>query len=400
MKRRYKILTLLLSTVLLASCGIFGGGDDDEAEPMELVKIDNKVKIKRLWSAKLGGDAEFLRVALRPAGDGNRVYAASHDGNVTAFNPETGKQLWRNKLGIELTAGPAVDGDLLVVASKDGYVIGLDAANGNESWRANVVAEILAAPVVKDDMVIVMTIDGRIQGLASYDGSQRWTLSQSSPALTIRGSSMPVVVGGSVIAGFDNGRLAAIDIDTGDIEWESLLAPPSGRSDLERLSDIDGAIAVVGQDVYASGYQGRLAAVAAESGQVLWAREISSFEGVSADWNNVYTVREDGEIVALTRRDGTESWRDASLLNRELTLPIAFDTTVVVGDLEGYLHFFSNLDGDPVARVKFGGRAITSDPVVMANRLYVQSDDGSIACFVIDRPKPKRPAPDIAEDAS
>jgi outer membrane protein assembly factor BamB len=140
-----------------------------------------------------------------------------------------------------------------------------------------------------------------------------------------------------------------------------------------------------------------MAAVAAESGQILWAREISSYVGVSADWNSVYTVRDNGEIVSLTRRDGNESWRDASLLYREPTLPVAFDTTVVVGDLEGYLHFFSNLDGEPQARVKFGGKAISNAPVVMANRLYVQNDDGTVACFIIDRPKPQRDAPDIAD---
>lgn len=386
----------MAGSILLSACGIFGG-DEDEIEPMELVKIENKIRVKRLWSSKIGGESEFLRVALRPFGDGNNIYAASHDGNVAAFDPATGKQRWRNKLGIELSAGPAVGRGLVVVVAKDGYVVGLDAETGSERWRTDVGAESLARPVLKDDMVIVLTIDSRLQGLAAYDGTPRWSVEQSSPALTMRGSSSPVIVGTSVIAGFDNGRIAAVEVATGNVRWESLLSPPTGRSDLERLSDIDGDIAVVGQDVYAAGYNGRMAAVAAESGQILWAREISSYVGVSADWNNVYTVRDNGEVVSLTRRDGNESWRDASLLYREPTLPVAFDTTVVVGDLEGYLHFFSNLNGEPQARVKFGGKAISNAPVVMANRLYVQNDDGTVACFIIDRPKPQRDAPDIAD---
>jgi len=395
-KRHYGILTLMAGSILLSACGIFGG-DEDEIEPMKLVKIENKIRVKRLWSAKIGGESEFLRVALRPVGDGNNIYAASHDGNAAAFDPATGKQRWRNKLGIELSAGPAVGRGLVVVVAKDGYVVGLDAETGSERWRTDVGAESLARPVLKDDMVIVLTIDSRLQGLAAYDGTPRWSVEQSSPALTMRGSSSPVIVGTSVIAGFDNGRIAAVEVATGNVRWESLLSPPTGRSDLERLSDIDGDIAVVGQDVYAAGYNGRMAAVAAESGQILWAREISSYVGVSADWNNVYTVRDNGEVVSLTRRDGNESWRDASLLYREPTLPVPFDTTVVVGDLEGYLHFFSNLNGEPQARVKFGGKAISNAPVVMANRLYVQNDDGTVACFIIDRPKPRRDAPDIAD---
>jgi outer membrane protein assembly factor BamB len=209
-----------------------------------------------------------------------------------------------------------------------------------------------------------------------------------------------VIVGSLVIAGFDNGRLIAVNLDGGDIEWDVVLSPPSGRSDLERLADIDGAISVVGQDVYASGYQGALAALASESGQVLWTREISSYEGVSADWNNLYTVDQEGALIALTRRTGNEVWRQSSLLRREPTLPISFHTTVVVGDLEGYLHFFSNFDGQPVARVKVGGQAISGDPVVVADRLYVQSDSGSVAAFIVQQPKRRGKASDISDEGA
>jgi outer membrane protein assembly factor BamB len=179
-----------------------------------------------------------------------------------------------------------------------------------------------------------------------------------------------------------------------------LLAPPSGRSDLERLSDVDGLISVVGQDLYAVGYQGKLAALASESGQVLWARDVSSFEGVSADWINVYTVSEEGELIALSRNNGEEAWRQDALLRREPTLPVPFHTTVAVGDLDGYLHFFSTIDGEPVARLKMGGGAISNDPVVVADRLYVQSDSGSLSAFVVQQPKRSRKAPDTEDDGA
>jgi outer membrane protein assembly factor BamB len=216
----------------------------------------------------------------------------------------------------------------------------------------------------------------------------------------MRGSADPVLVSTTVIGGFDNGRLVAADLNSGDIVWESLLSPPTGRSDLDRLSDIDGAIAVVGQDIFASGYQGRLAALAAESGQVLWSRELSSYEGVSADWGSVYTVSGSGEIVALAKRDGVESWRNDDLLRREPTLPIPFHTTVAIGDLEGYVHFLSNLNGTPVARVKLGGSAISNAPMMISNRLYVQNDAGMLAAYEVIDERPKRPAPDISVDES
>jgi outer membrane protein assembly factor BamB len=394
-----RIIGLVIATMLLASCSLFQD-KEVELEPKELVKFDQTIKIKRIWSAKLGGDSDFLRVALRPAGDGSRIYAASQDGNVTAFDPETGKQLWRTKLEIELTAGPGVGEGRLALATKDGFGIVLDAATGDEQWRADIAAESLATPLIKDGVVVFQTIDNRLDARSLFDGRERWSIVQSTPALTVRGSSSPVSVGTTVIAGFDSGRLVAANVDTGAIVWEALLSPPKGRSDLDRLSDIDGALAVVGQDLYATGYQARLASLASESGQMLWSREVSSYVGVSADWNSVYSTRDDGEVIALARASGNEIWRNDSLLRREPTLPIPFDLTVVVGDFDGYLHFFSSIDGEPLARLRFGNKAITSNPLVIANRLYVQSDNGQIGAFVVVDDRPKRTAPDIADDES
>ena len=337
---------------------------------------------------------------MQPAGDGTRIYAASVDGNVVALNPANGKEHWRTKLDIELSAGPGVGGSLVVVAGSDGHLIALDADSGDERWRADITGESLARPVIKDNVVIVLTIDNRLRALSAFDGSERWIFEQSTPLLTMRGSATPAVIGATVFAGFDNGRLAAVNISSGDVVWETLLAPPSGRSDLERLSDVDGLISVVGQDLYAAGYQGNVAAMASESGQILWTREISSFEGVSADWNNVYTVTEEGELVALSRSSGDEVWRQDALLRREPTLPVSFNTTVAVGDLKGYLHFFSNVDGEPVARLKVGGNAISNDPVVVADRLYVQSDSGRLSAFAVQQPKPARKAPDTEDDGA
>ena len=391
-------LLALSAALVLSACGLFGG-DEEELKPAELIDFETKVPVKRLWKTKIGADAEFLRVALRPVGDGNRIYAASVNGNVVALEPESGKQVWRNKLDIKLSSGPGAGEGLVVVVSADGYVVALSADDGTERWRAYISGESLAIPLVYEEWVVVQAVDNKLFALSAFDGSERWSVEQSTPALTMRGSTSPVQAGQTVVTGFDNGRVMAISLESGDIEWESMLAPPSGRSDLDRLSDIDGDIALVGQDLYASGYQGRIASLAAESGQVLWARELSSYEGVSADWNNVYSTLDNGELVALNRRSGTEIWRQNVLLRREPTVPVSFRTTVAVGDLEGYLHFFSNVDGEPVARTRAGSSAIVATPLVMSDRLYVQSDDGSVsAWYVVEPKKDDRRAPDIAEE--
>jgi len=399
-KSAFRTASVLIGALVVSSCSLFGDKDEKELKPTELTKIVTTVDIKRLWNANIGGDAEFLRVALQPAGDGNRIYAASRDGNVVALHPETGKEAWRTKLDIELSAGPGVGEGLVIVAAADGYLIALDANSGSEKWRRSIDGETLAKPLIKDNLVVAITIDNRLRAVSAFDGSERWTVEQSTPRLTVRGSATPIVVGTTVIAGFDNGRLAAVNLATGNTEWEAMLSPPSGRSDLERLADVDGMISVVGQDVYASGYQGSVASVASESGQILWSREVSSHEGVSADWNNLYMVNEEGTVVALSRRNGDESWRQNSLIRREPTLPVAFNTTVVVGDFEGYLHFFSNFDGKAVARVRLGSQAISNEPVVIANRLYVQSDSGKVSAYAVQESSRSRNAPDTSDEGA
>lgn len=391
----------LLAAMSIAGCGLFGGDDDEELQPTELLDFKQTLEVKRLWSAKLGDGTEFLRIALSPAGDGNRIYAASYDGKVSAYNPKNGKRIWRTEVDVELSAGPGVGEGVVVVAGYDGDLIALNADDGAELWRINMLGESLARPLIKDDAVVAYTIDGRIRVFSIFDGAERWSLEQSLPALTLRGSAPPILVGTTVIAGFDNGRLQAISLADGSAQWEAILTPPSGRSDLDRLADVDGTMAAVGQDVYASGYQGRVAALAVESGQILWAREISGLPGLTADWNNIYLVGDQGEILALLRRNGNDIWRQEALIRREPTAPVAFSTAVVVGDFEGYVHFFSNFDGRPVARVRVGKTMISHAPVVIGGQLYVQSESGKLQVYGVPAPRPtERTADDTAEVSS
>ena len=351
------------------------------------MKFKQTLDVKKAWSVKLGGKTEYLRLGLAPTGDGTNVYAASHEGRVAAINPATGKIVWQVETGAELSAGPGVGEKLVVVASSNGDVIALNTADGSEVWHVNVRAETLAKPLVTRAGVAISTIDGILRMLTLNDGSQEWLVSQELPSLTLRGSSSPIVVGSTLLAGFDNGRLMAFDLDSGDAEWEAMISPPSGRSDLDRLSDLDGELTAVGQDVYASGYHGQIYALAAESGQVLWSRDFSTDTGVSADWTNVYLATAVGEIVAMLRRNGDDVWRSDSLLRREPTTPASFELTVAVTDFEGYVHFFSNIDGRPVARLRLG-KGSTSPPVVIGDQLYVQSETGELAAYRIPKPEP------------
>jgi outer membrane protein assembly factor BamB len=362
-KLRY-FLALGVAAIVLAGCGIFGD-KDEELPPAELLKFKQTMNLKKVWSAKLGKGSELLRLSLIPVGDGVRIYAASQDGVVSAFDPDSGKLRWRTELQVSLSAGPGVGEDLAVVAGRDGDVVALNIADGSERWRTNVIGESLAVPLVTASGVVIYTIDGRLRMLSLFDGAERWAVEQDLPILTLRGSASPIAVGSTIMVGFDNGRLVAVDLDTGNTEWEAMLSPPSGRSDLERLADVDGRLQAVGQDVYASGYQGRIASLASESGQVLWAREISSYVGIGADWSNIYVAAADGEIIALLRRNGSDVWRTDALLRREPTAPTSFELTLTDTSISSATLMVDPWHGCALAKEKFPANLLLSASACM-----------------------------------
>jgi len=376
---------LLLAAAALASgCGVFGGGNRDTVEPpAELVDLESSLRVRRAWSNRVGRGAERLRLGLTPATDGARVFAGAHNGSVAAFDIETGRRLWAVDTDLPLAAGPGFGGDVLVFGTNDGDVIALDAGTGEERWRIAVGSEVLAPPAVSANVVVFRSVDGRLRGVSAANGAALWTVQQSLPALTLRGNTAPRIAGLSVAGGFDNGRVGAYSLTSGDTLWEVAVANPTGRNELERLVDISAGLQIIGNDVYAAGYQGRVVGIDLNTGLVLWQQDMSSFAGLGVDANNVYVTTDVGVVVALTRRSGSLVWRQEALRLRDVTAPVRFRQAVVVGDLEGYLHWLDLADGSFLARSRAAGSRITSAPLVAGLHLVVQADDGSIAAFTI-----------------
>ncbi len=376
-------LLLLVSSLSLAGCSIFGSDDEAADPPTPLGDFEPTIELKRSMSAGLGDGGGALRLALRPAGDGTRVYAANATGDIYAFDGVSGKKVWQSDVKAALSAGPGVGDGRLVVAERNGYVIALDAPSGDELWRRDIAAEVLAPPVLGGERVLLRTVDGRLIALDGATGEQLWFVEQPVPRLSQRGISAPVISGDKVIAAFDNGRVMAVNLLSGDTEWELPLGIPSGRSDIERMVDADGAMAAVGNDLYITGFRARTAAVAVESGQALWAREMSSYAGLGVDWTNIYLSLDDDRVLALSRANGAQEWSSESFLRRQLTAPVPFGEYVAIGDFEGYVHVLSARTGALAARVRVGDGAIIMRPYVMGSTLYVQSSDGTLHGYQI-----------------
>ncbi len=363
-----------------AGCSVFGE-DEDPDPPAELADFKPTLGVKKVWTADLGDASESLRLALQPSSDGARIFAAAHDGKVSAFDAVKGKRLWLRKTKLPLSGGPATDGEVVVVGSSDGEVLALNAADGQQRWRTTVSSEVLAAPTIAGGYALVRSVDGKLAALDLIDGRQVWFIQQVMPRLTLRGTGAAVVIKDLVICGFDNGKLASYSLVDGSPGWDVLLNPPSGRNEIERLADINATVRTIGEDVYVVSYRGQLTAVAAESGQTLWSQETPSYSGLALDLENVYVSTDKSDLQAFSRQAGSELWKIELLKNRDISGPTAYQSSVVVGDFAGYVHFFDTVTGALQARVRVGSDRVTSPPLVVNDMLYVQTDGGDLAAF-------------------
>jgi outer membrane protein assembly factor BamB len=375
----HRSLVLVAAALALVACA---SKDKKVEKPAELTDIKSPtVRIQKLWGADVGGGGKKLRLGLGLASVEDRLYAAGRDGDVAAFDARTGKQLWRVDTKLTLAGGTGASADYVSVGSADGQVLLLSASDGAQKWRADVQGEVLSAPAVADRAVIVRTVDGKLRALSIEDGKEMWSAEQQIPRLTLRGTAAPVVARDMALSGFDNGRVLAVTIADGATVWDSPVSPAHGRTELERLNDIDAAVKVMGDDVFVVGFQGRAAMLSIESGQVWWTRDISSYRGVDVDDDQMYISAADGALVALKRRTGIEVWRNDTLLRRSLSAPVVAGEHVVVADLDGYVHYFDRATGTIAGRAKTSGDRVTNAPLSINGIVYVISDKGDISAL-------------------
>jgi outer membrane protein assembly factor BamB len=372
--RRLIVVACLLA---LAACK----NEKDPDRPAKLANLQATLHVDHVWSADVGGAKVPLRLGLALAVDGERVYAAGRKGDVAAFQLASGHQIWRTKTKAPLGGATEVGEGLVVVGSSDGDVIALDAATGKVLWRVLVNGEILSSPAIGPRAVVVRTADGKLRGLGLKDGKELWQQEQTVPRLSLRGVARPTIAGDMAICGFDNGKVVAVNTLDGTVAWETPVAPPHGRTELERLVDIDTAVRVSNQDVFVVGFQGKVAMLALDTGQVWWSHDASSYRSLGIDDDNIYMSSADGEITALTRRTGAEVWQQKALLHRGLSAPAVSDDAVVVADYQGYVHWLNKSTGALAARVSTGKARISNAPVVAGNLLIVINDRGRISAY-------------------
>lgn len=390
-----RVATVLLLGAALSGCSTVKGwfaGKDAEAkkalEPAELVKFEQTVSVGKLWSTSVGKGEGRIGIRQAPAVADGRVYAAAVEGGVRALDLQSGKQIWKYEPAkvkkqpkLRLSGGPGVGDGLVVIGTLDGQVIALDANDGSEKWRGKVPGEVITAPAVAQGLVFVRSNDGRITAFDAADGERRWFNPRELPTLTVRGNA-PVVTGpGVLFIGNDDGSLAALSMQDGRTVWDQQVGTPEGRTELERMADVDGAPVLEGNILYATSFKSETLAIEGPTGRPLWSRDHGGAGGVALSSGLVVVTDSKGIVYGLDKNGGSALWSQQALARRSLTGAAIHGDYAVVGDYKGYLHWLRLDNGELAARARAGGDALLAQPVVVDGILLVQNVDGDLTAF-------------------
>ena len=387
LKESLRLLAVGMMLILLAGCSNLNPmnwfADDEGEEPAELQAISEEAELDRLWSVNVGNGQGGKYNLLEPALDGDRIFAASEDGEVLAISIADGDVLWRIRTRETITGGVGAGNGIVMVGTENAEVVVFDQADGSERWRAPVTSEVLSPPQTNGDVVALQTVDDKLIALDAESGERRWIYEANLPVLTLRGTSRPVFAGPVVIAGFSNGTLVAVNADDGIWRWEERVAVPQGRYDIDRVIDVDGELLVTQNVVLATSYQGNLMGFDIQTGRIVWGMEGSSYHGLAEGFGNLYLCNDRGHIIAIRSNSESEVWRNENLDLREVTAPTAFSNYIAVADYEGYVHLLSQIDGRIVGRTQVDGDGVRARLVAGANTLYAFGNSGRLTALAI-----------------
>ncbi|TWH76695.1 Beta-barrel assembly machine subunit BamB [Azomonas agilis] len=395
------LLWIILASFSLGGCGLIETASDtvnslfnsdaNEPEPAPLPEFKPEVELVDRWSARVGVGQGKTYNQLVPAVYGNEIFAADVEGFVIALDRFSGDEKWSRETLEPISGGVGVGFGLVLFGTLKGEVVALDVDNGTEKWRAKVDGEVLSPPSVNGDIVLIQTQNDNLVALDIDTGRKRWSYENTPAVLTLRGTSTPLLTNSFALAGLSSGKIIALDTQRGFPIWEQRIAIPQGRSELERVVDIDGDMLLSAGVLYAVSYQGRVAAMDVQSGRILWQKDASSYRGIAKGYGSLYLSLADGQIQSIDERTTTVLWSNKALERRQLSAPVVFSSYIAVGDKEGYLHLLSQIDGRFVARLEInesGWQFVPTSgvrvaPVVDGDWLYSYGNDGSLIALTL-----------------
>ncbi len=362
----------------LSACSLLE--DKKKAEVAQLQSLPTgTISLAKQWSRGVGNQGDdALLLALTPAVDGGTIYAANAHGGVVAISRASGDVRWKANVDAALVGAVGAGADMVFVSTDNGGVIALDAASGSERWRGQTSSQVLAAPVTNGDVVVAQSTDARVQAFDAGTGRVRWSYKASQAVLTLRGNSAPVIRSGSVFVAFDNGKVAVLDASTGLMQWERRFIVPNGRTELERIIDVQADPLLTSTDVIVASYQGAIVDIDQQSGQVKWEQKASVMRSMASADDVVYMVEGDDSVRALSMNSGNELWKSRGFENRSLSSPAVLGAYLAVADKYGYVHLLKRADGAYAGRYNIGGNGVRADLQSDGDTLYALTVSGKL----------------------
>ena len=379
MDRKYKIpFALTILTFALAGCST-NKIKVEEVKPNPLPKLVQAKTLVPVFSQSVSSTSKADPLRLRLDADNGVIFAVDPNGEVTAYQ---GKQrLWQKKVSkLGLSSGIEAAEGLVVVGNKKGQLFALDQATGEQKWTAQLSGAILSASLIQSGRVITVSNDDTVYAHDLATGQQVWTYNLPNVQFSLRGVATPVALDPrTVLIASSNAYIYALDIISGVPRMQRRVAVSDGRSDIQRLNDLDGDPVVAGQFLVTTSYQGQVTVMDLASQQVVWSEDASSIQRPEVFNNTVYVAQADRKITAYSLTTGEQLWQNDSLLNRQLSNPVILGQDLVVGDLDGVLHLIDPTTGQLIGRSKTSGEVRTLR--VIDNQLYVATRKGALSIW-------------------
>lgn len=373
---------LLAMVIAIAGCSV----TDTFEQPAPVPKVISSVELREVWDMSVGDGHDGSFLYLEPLYTGDRIFAASADGEIYALEPDDGSVVWERDIDQEIMAGVGGDEALIYLVTRDARLLALSRENGEEVWSVTLPNEALSAPRSNNSMVVAQSIDGKVHAFNTSDGEKLWQYDSAVPALSLRAAASPLVGADLVLASLANGRLMALSVETGQPVWQYQVGEPAGRTELERLVDVAGVPLILESAAMVVGYQGKLALVDIETGREIWSRAASSLHSPMIGNGNIFLAAANGDILALQGQDRRELWRQDKLAWRQLTQPIVLDDYLFVGDFEGYIHIVSLEDGSLQGQLEFDDDGLRVPFKLMSEgRLLVYGNSGEMSVFTLQK---------------
>jgi outer membrane protein assembly factor BamB len=353
--------------------------------------------LTKAWSASIGkGSDASRRLNAPPMVYGNRVFTIDVAGTVRLFDTASGKTTWTQRIVDKgedehsaFGGGVSASDGRVFAATGYGLVVAFDFNSGKELWRVNLNTTLRGAPAISGATLFVRSGDNQLFSLNVATGATNWSVSGTTEPAGILGGGAPAIALDTVVTGYSSGELNAMRVENGRTVWADALARTGRTTAINALTDIDASPVIDRGRVFAIGHGGRMAALELATGQRVWER---NFAGISTPWlagDFVYVVTLDAQVICLTRGEGKIRWVTQLPHYKDKKKKagaygwfgpvLASDRLIVTGSNKTMVTI-SPYTGKILSSVKLSAPAYLP-PVVANNQLYVLTDNGKLTMY-------------------